>query len=131
MYKLCPEFVHVQWVSNICPMCQFHLSKTQNVNPEFIFLKYKFCPKFVQMKNGTIFYCSGQALDNLWISLSNLCPSVDELDRGLTGLGLFWDGDLTDPLHGLFLDSPWTGIGQGLDKRWIFCPISVQPTKVQ
>ena len=77
----------------------------------------------------TFNFC-GQALDNLWICLSNLCPSVWELDRGWTVLGQYLDCALTDSLRDLFLDSPWTGIGQGLDKHWIFRPISVQPTKV-
>ena len=36
------------------------------------------------MKNGINFNVSGQCLDKLWIFLSNLCPSVLELDIGLT-----------------------------------------------
>ena len=75
----------------------------------------------------TFNFC-GQALDNLWICLSNLCPSVLELDRGSTVLGLYLDSASTNPLHDLFLDGHWTGIGQGLDKHWILRPISVQPT---
>ena len=105
-------------------------SKTQNVNPEYFFPSPMSVESLSSGKNETIFKFSGQALDNLWICLSNLCPSVSELDRGLTELGLYLDGDLTEPLHDLFLDSPWTGLGQGLDKHWIFRPISVQPTKV-
>ena len=43
-------------------------------------------------------------------------------------LGQYLDCALTDSLHDLFLDSPWTLIGQLLDKHWILRPISVQPT---
>ena len=75
----------------------------------------------------TFNFC-GQALDNLWICLSNLCPSVLELDRGSTVLGLYLDSASTNPLHDLFLDGHWTGNGQGLDKHWILRSISVQPT---
>ena len=91
-------------------------------------------PKSVQnlsrRKNGMTFNFCGQALDNLWICLSNLCPSVWELDRGSTVLGHYLDCALTDSLHDRFLDSPWTVIGQLLNKHWILCPISVQPSIV-
>ena len=98
------------------------------MNPEFLFSKSEVCPKFVQSKNGTIFNLSGQYLDNICICLSNLCPSVSELGRGSTELGLYFDGASTNSLHDLFLDSHWTVIGQGLDKDWILRPVSVQPT---
>ena len=92
------------------------------------YLVFEVCPEFVQPKNYTSFNFSGQALDRLWICLSNPCPSVIDLDIHLTYLGLSLDQALTNPLQDLFLDRHWTRIGQGLDKDWILRPVSVQPT---
>ena len=86
-------------------LVQFPLSKTKIVNPEFLFSKSEDCPKFVQSEKWHYFQISGQALDNLWICLSNACPSVSELDSGSTELGLYLDSALTDSLQDLFLDS--------------------------
>ena len=70
-----PEYVHVQYLSNICPIFQFQFSKAQNMNPEFEIPRSKVCPMCVQREKLHFFNLIGQALDNLWICLSDLCPS--------------------------------------------------------
>ena len=64
----------------------------------------------------------GQCLDKCWISMSNLCPRVSELDRYSTDFGqiLYFIGQT------LYFFWDWTDIGQGLDRHWTEIGFCVQ-----
>ena len=70
---------------------------------------------------------SGQMLDCQVQSLSIQLINGQELYK----LCISLDGEWTEPVLIILLDRHLTGLGQRLDSDWIWCPISVQPSKVQ
>ena len=67
--RVCPETVHVQCLSTVCPY------------PMVVQIMCK-------VRNCTFRgYSIGQILAKYWISMSNLCPRASELDRHSTGFG--------------------------------------------
>ena len=70
---------------------------------------------------------SGQMLDCQVQSLSIQLVIGQELYK----LCISLDGEWTEPVLIILLDRHLTGLGQRLDSDWIWCPISVQPSKVQ
>ena len=70
----CPDFVHVQILSILCPISNFSISKAQNVNPEHFFQGPRYVQILFNAKISIILNSDGQSLDKQWIFTSNLCP---------------------------------------------------------
>ena len=85
-FTVCPKYVHVQILSNLCPISNFGISKAQNVNSEHFFPGPRYVQILSNAKINIILNSCGQSLDKQWIFMSNLCPKDLELDTGLTEL---------------------------------------------
>ena len=120
IYKLCPEFVKNCAITTDEGIKFCSLSK---VSPSPMFVQsITFCPLNIihWTKSGQMLDCQVQSLSIQLINgqeLYKLCISLD--------------GEWTEPVLIILLDRHLTGLGQRLDSDWIWCPISVQPSKVQ
>ena len=91
-----------------------HKLSTSNVCPDFVwYQKLWFVESFI-----------GKYLDKHWIFASNLCPTAWAWMQIWQTFDKYW----TDLVCGGPLDRHLTEFWQRLDKDWISCPISVQPT---
>ena len=80
------DFVQSPSVSKDCPISvQFqYFQKLKTLTLSTLFSSPKYVKKLSREEKCNIFNLIGQSFDNLWISISNLCPGVFKLDLALT-----------------------------------------------
>ena len=133
--KVCPcrKCVQCLSMSNVCPeyvQC-CNVTTDQGIRfdpcPMSVHVKFlsKVCPQSGIMSLSNLFWTmSWQTLDFLVQSLSKQLFIGPELYRLCTLLEREW----MKIVFCFWLDGQWTGSGQGWDRDWILCPVSVQPT---
>ena len=130
MCSINPDLVQILSMSKVCPISVQIIFFIQKLKMRTL-ITFSQVQYLTSVKKCNIFDFLGHSLDNLYSCLSKCLGSGHILDWVLTGLGQWLDRPLTWPVIGLTLDWTLTGIRQSLDRTWIFCPTSVQPTKVQ